>query len=211
MTNIRLYSELLRKRLDPEDTKAENQLGVVVSESQRLSRLITNVLSFAQQDKNKLKLNMTKIHIDKTVDHVLDHFKPLLATKEISFEVESSAPLPILADVDAIGQILGNLLSNVEKYVQEKGHVSIVSSQDSEWTIVLVSDNGPGIPNSQHKKIFDAFHRLSNKLSDGISGTGIGLSISRDLARMHGGDLTIVESTEGASFKLVLPTKGIQK
>ena len=211
LTNIRPYSELLRKRLDPDDAKAENQLGVVVSESQRLSRLITNVLSFAQQDKNKLKLNMKKINIDKTVDHVLDHFKPLLATKEISFEVKNNSPLAISADEDAIGQILGNLLSNVEKYVQEKGHVSIDISQDPQWTTVTVSDNGPGIPKNQHKRIFDAFHRLSNKLSDGISGTGIGLSISQDLAKMHQGDLSIIDSTKGASFKLRLPTKGIQK
>ena len=210
LTNIRLYAELLKKRLDPEDSKANSQLGVVVSESERLSRLITNVLSFAQKDKKTLKLNFQSVQIDEIIEKIIDHFKPLLSNKEITYNFSKNCTKSISVDGDAVGQIIGNLLSNIEKYVQDKGYFTITTSQDEQWTNIIVSDNGPGIPKSQHNKIFDAFHRLSNKLSDGVSGTGIGLAISRDLARMHHGDLTIENSTKGASFKLKLPTKGIE-
>ena len=70
---------------------------------------------------------------------------------------------------------------------------------------MTVSDNGPGIPSKQREKIFESFHRVSNDLSDGVSGTGIGLTISRDLARLHGGDLILLDTEVGASFQLSLP------
>ena len=205
LTNIRMYAELLERNLNAENHKSQKQLNVIVSESQRLSRLISNVLSFAQKDKNKLKLNIRKVDINSVVNTVVDSYSPVLARKNISIEANINDLPQIDADPDAIEQILGNLLSNVEKYVQDGGEVKINTECADKYVSVKVIDNGPGIPARQRGQIFVAFHRVSNELSDGVSGTGIGLTISKELAKMHGGDLTILDSDRGACFKLTLP------
>ena len=84
--------------------------------------------------------------------------------------------------------------------------MEVASRQSGSTTSIVISDRGPGIPKGQEEKIFDPFHRLSNKLSDGVTGTGIGLTIARDLARRHGGDLRAVASDTGARFELWIHT-----
>jgi signal transduction histidine kinase len=127
--------------------------------------------------------------------------------QKITTNINQNATKTIKADKDALEQIIGNLLSNIEKYVPNNGMVDIETSQSEKWTTITISDNGPGIATNQRQRIFDAFHRISNKLSDGISGTGIGLSISRELALMHGGDLLLLDSDTGAKFQLKLPSE----
>ena len=95
---------------------------------------------------------------------------------------------------------------NVEKYAAGGGTMEVTTQQDGDRTTVIVADQGPGIPRGQEEKIFEPFHRLSNKVSDGVAGTGIGLSIARDLARKHGGDLKVVASNAGARFELEIQT-----
>ena len=207
LTNIRMYAELLQNRLSPEDAKSSKQLNVIVSESQRLSRLINNVLSFAQQEKNKITISKRDVSIDLILENVIEHFQPLLERKKITTSINRNANKKIKADKDALEQVIGNLLSNIEKYVPNNSKVEIETTQTDQWTTITISDNGPGIPANQQQRIFDAFHRISNKLSDGISGTGIGLSISRELVVMHGGDLLLLNSETGAKFQLKLPSE----
>jgi signal transduction histidine kinase len=207
LTNIRMYAELLQNRLSPEDAKSSKQLNIIVSESQRLSRLINNVLSFAQQEKNKITISKRDVSIDSILENVIEHFQPLLERKKITTSINRNANKKIKADKDALEQVIGNLLSNIEKYVPNNSKVEIETTQTDQWTTITISDNGPGIPANQQQRIFDAFHRISNKLSDGISGTGIGLSISRELALMHGGDLLLLNSETGAKFQLKLPSE----
>jgi signal transduction histidine kinase len=205
LTNIRLYAELLEQDLDAEDPSARH-LGVIVSESQRLSRLINNILTFSKQQRDAIELRKSKVEIDSVLDGVIEQFRPSLAAKGISAETNKAAPAPIVADPDAVGQILGNLLSNVEKYASG-GRVLVESAQDSAWTYVRVRDEGPGVPAGQREKIFQPYYRLSGKLSDGVTGTGIGLTIARDLARLHGGELAMLPSDRGATFELKLPRR----
>lgn len=212
LTNIRMYAELLDRNLSEENLKAQKQLGVIVSESQRLSRLISNVLSFAQKDKKTLKLNLRQVDIEQLLKNIVNYYTPVLERKQIEISLDISEPASLKADSDALEQILGNLFSNVEKYVPSKGKVSVKCEKSGEKILITVADNGPGIPIKQRDKVFESFHRVSNALSDGVSGTGIGLTISRDLARLHGGDLTLLSSQEGAVFQLSLPinrTEGV--
>lgn len=206
LTNIRMYAELLEQSLPENDSKATRQLGVIVSESQRLSRLIGNVLTFARKQNDKLGLHSTAGNIDQCIQFVLDHFRATLESKGVKTVFTRGADATVEFDRDALEQILGNLLSNVEKYAAGGGLVEVTSRQSGHTTSILISDRGPGIPKGQEEKIFDPFHRLSNKLSDGVTGTGIGLTIARDLARKHGGDLKAVASNTGARFELQLHT-----
>ena len=108
-------------------------------------------------------------------------------------------------DVDALEQILGNLFNNVEKYASSGKRLEITSAQANACTEIVIRDDGPGIPARFGKRIFRPFQRLSNHIADS-PGTGIGLTIARQLAQLHGGDLRLVPSDSGASFEIRLYT-----
>ena len=204
LTNIRMYAEMLEDQVPQEEAKPRSYLKVITDECQRLSRLIGNVLTFAKSQRQELQLHKTPGIPDEIIRNTLDHFRPALESREFQIELNLDAALSQDVDRDLLGQILGNLIGNVEKYDSQGKYLGITSRQGNGTLEIIVQDQGPGIPASQQDDIFQPFQRLSNQLSDGVSGTGIGLSISRDLARLHGGDLTLEPSATGAKFQLTL-------
>ena len=210
LTNVRMYGELLQEHLADEHGKAAHYAQVVCSESQRLSRLIGNILTFARKQRQTLTLRPASGCVDDTIRDCLEHFRPALEAKGIEVTFSPDAPARVEFDADALEQILGNLVNNVEKYAADGGVMEVASSQDRDRTVVSVTDRGPGIPAGQRDSVFEPFHRLSDKLTEGVSGTGIGLSIARDLARLHGGDVRLMPSDAGASFEVTLraPVEG---
>ncbi|MDQ3622723.1 MAG: ATP-binding protein, partial [Verrucomicrobiota bacterium] len=110
-------------------------------------------------------------------------------------------------DADALAQILANLLSNVEKYAPG-GTVEIASSVASGTLTIVVSDEGPGIPEREAERIFRPFERLDSRINEGATGTGLGLAIARDLATGMGGSLRLLPSARGATFELRVPAPG---
>jgi signal transduction histidine kinase len=208
LTNVRLYAELLEETLDDSDREAKRRLGVIISESQRLGRLINNILTFSKHRQNKLQIHEAPVVIDEVVEGVLEQFGPLLEAKGIEKRMKLAAPTPMLGDKDALGQILANLFSNVEKYAAGGRILEVESREDKACATVTVRDRGPGIPAVHRGRIFEPFYRVSDRLADGVTGTGIGLTIARELARLHGGDLALVGSNQGAAFELMLPKKG---
>lgn len=208
LTNIRMYAELMQGQLDVlEDGSLEQNenLGVIVTESQRLSRMINNVLTFAKGQRGQLKPNVRTEIPDEVVEATLDHFRPAMEAKKIQVSFDGGARKAVAFDPDYLEQILGNLMSNVEKYVPEGGSAKIVSEQHRDRFAVVVTDDGPGIPVAQRDTVFEPFTRLSNRLTDGITGTGIGLTISRELARNHGGELVMEQGEKGATFRVTVP------
>lgn len=207
LTSIRMYAELLEQSYSDEDTSTEQRyLRVIVSESQRLSRLINNVLSFAGWQKGRLKLRPRPACLDDIVQNAAQTFTPLLSAKQITLTLELNVAKTFRLDADVIEQIVHNLLGNVEKYVPAGGHVSIRTEQQAKMLIISVQDNGKGIPKREQQRIFQPFYRMSSALTEGVSGAGLGLSISRQLARLHGGDLVLKHSTQGACFQIrILP------
>jgi signal transduction histidine kinase len=206
LTNIRLYAELLENDVAESDDRTLNHLRVIVSESQRLSRLIGNVLTFARKQRRKLVLRTAPGIIEDHVGMVLENFQEALISCGVEVEYVSDAPEEVLFDADVIEQILTNLFSNVEKYASAGCAMRVATSQEGDTTTIIVQDHGPGIAAKDRETIFEPFRRLSNKLSDGASGTGMGLSIARDLAQLHGGDLILVPNNSGACFRLTLKT-----
>lgn len=206
LTNIRMYAELLEQRLGADDPEGAQQVGVIVSESQRLSRLIGNVLTIAGKQHDTLTMHRTAGVVDDCVQFVLDQFTAPWTGKRIQTTFTRGAGTTVEFDRDALVQILGNLFSNVEKYAAGGQRMEITTRQDEGVTTIVVADRGPGIPKGQEERIFEPFHRLNDRVSEGVTGTGIGLTIARDLARQHGGDLQAVPSSTGARFELRLPT-----
>ena len=210
LTNIRMYAELLESEIPDEGGKPGRYLGIIVGESQRLSRLIGNILTFSRKQRSQLAFRPKPECVDEVVSAVLHHFEPSLTAKGIRIETELNARQMVELDRDALEQILGNLFGNVEKYAATGGLLRVASRQEGDRTALQVSDEGPGIPWKERERLFAPFYRISNKLTDGVTGTGIGLSIARDLARLHGGDVTLVPSSSGACFRIVLHTPPTQ-
>lgn len=205
LTNIRMYAELLEARLANEDGKTRGQLAVIIAESHRLSRLIGNVLSFGRHQRGQLKLRLRRGDIDATVACAVERFRPALEQNGIRVESDLNAAVELEYDADAVEQILGNLLNNVEKYAASGGKVSLSSRVRDGHVEIAVHDDGPGIPATEAERVFEPFARLDNRLTEGVSGAGIGLALSRDLARLHGGDLRLAAAEHGARLELILP------
>jgi len=207
LTNIRMFAELMQDTIADDQAKAVSYLGVIIDESCRLTRLIANVLTFGKSQKDKLNLRFSPAVVDNVINLVLANFKASFEKRHITADFAAAAPDLVEADPDAIAQILGNLLSNVEKYAALGRYVKITSRRLGSVTTITVTDKGPGIPSNMREKIFRPFNRISNKLTDGVSGTGIGLNIARQLARLHGGDIVLLPADSGAVFEITLKTQ----
>lgn len=210
LTNIRMYAEILRKDLeDPQhidEQQARKRIDIVEAESQRLSRLISNVLTFSGSQRNRMRLRRQPGVVDECIELILARFGPQLEKLQLRIETDLNAKDLVLFDPDALDQIVGNLISNVEKYAKTGKFIRVETRHlDDGYTDVVVADDGPGIDSRHAAHVFEPFYRVSNDLQD-VSGTGIGLSISRDLARLHGGDLTLEASDSGCRFRVHLQT-----
>lgn len=206
LTNIRMYAELLEDQLAETEEKPRRYLGVIIAESQRLSRLIANVLNFARDQKEKLKVQPAPGCCDEVVQRCLEAFAPALSAKGVDIRLDARAPERVQVDAEALEQILNNLFSNVEKYGAAGGILQVATRFSANNTVITVRDFGPGIPEREQERVFQPFYRVSSKLSDGVAGTGIGLGIARKLARLHGGDLVLRPCEQGACFEVRLAT-----
>ncbi len=210
LTNIRLYAELLGENQREDDSAEAGQfrryLEVITSESHRLSRLIANVLNFARSKKDRMVLRLEAGHVDEIIKAALNMFAPSLKAKGVRIHFQAGAGDRVEVDPDALEQILNNIFSNTEKYGTSGNRLDIQSGRKADRTFITVRDYGPGISKRDADRIFHPFYRTRSHITDGVTGTGIGLSIARDLARLHGGDLTLVPTDQGACFKIELHT-----
>lgn len=208
LTNVRMYAEMLEQSLpdDPESARSQRYVGVISNESQRLSRLIENVLSYSRLGRGSHTINPMRGTVADCVETVIESFAPMLSQRGIQVAYTAVDRTPVQIDCGALEQILNNLLSNCEKYAANSGEILIRSWTDAGMSYLRVTDNGPGIPKADWQKVFTPFYRCSNQLTDGVTGTGIGLGLAREIARSHGGDLVIEPSDQGACFLISLRT-----
>lgn len=179
----------------------------VKTNQQHLTLLITEILNFARVGSGKLTYAVSDINARVAMQHAVDLIEPLFAQKGIVFDgISGDASITARADPERVTQILINLLSNALKFTRAGGHIAADCASAGDTISIRVSDTGIGIAADKHESIFEPFIQLKESLADRESGVGLGLAISRDLARAMHGDLT-VESSEGkgARFTLSLP------
>ncbi|HRA86853.1 MAG TPA: HAMP domain-containing sensor histidine kinase [Planctomycetaceae bacterium] len=207
LTNIRMYAELLGRDLDEADqeyaARPRARLDVITSEAQRLSRLIGNVLTFARQKRKTLEPRPRDTNVSDLVHQIVDRFGPSLSEHGIVATVEASTGQTLSVDPDFVEQILGNLINNVEKYAASGKQLIVRCGVTASRATINVIDAGPGIPVEHRASVFLPFTRLSNDVR-ASTGTGIGLSIARDLARLHRGDVTLMDAPQGCWFRVEL-------
>jgi signal transduction histidine kinase len=182
-----------------------------VQRAQRhLLGLITDVLDFARIEAGRVELQPQPIAVAALVADLEGFVKPQLAERALEFHCHSpAADVTVRADPDKARQILLNLLSNSVKFTPVGGRIDVRCERRDRRVVVYVSDTGVGIPADRVEAIFEPFIQAHRALTDPTHGVGLGLAISRELARAMGGDLT-VESRPGAgsTFALALPVEG---
>jgi len=205
LTNVLLNLALADDALDVQPARARSRLKLVTEEMQRLARLVGNVLTFSRSERGALALTPGPCVPDAVLADVVAQFEPTLTRRSIRIEWQRGAGDGVNLAADALAQIAGNLICNVEKYAAAGEWLGLRSALDGDTLIVSISDRGPGIPARDRVRIFEPFERVDSRVNEGSSGTGLGLAIARELAARLGGTLTLLPTETGSCFELCVP------
>ncbi|MDP3841150.1 MAG: sensor histidine kinase [Oxalobacteraceae bacterium] len=208
LTSIRAFSEILRDNPDLAAARRSEYLDIVIKESERLTRLINDVLDLAKIGSGSAEWNAVPLDLRQVIGDSLSTISQLLQEKGIVLTLElPSQQAPIVADHDRLMQVMLNLLSNAVKFCdQTQGRIRVsLAALGDQWQ-VTVSDNGPGVREQDQELIFDRFRQGGDTLTGKPQGTGLGLPISREIIHHFGGRLWVQSRPgEGANFAFTLP------
>jgi signal transduction histidine kinase len=207
LTNIRLFVEEALEQCEHDTVATSKSLNVINDEAQRLERTVGEVLSVSQIEAGSFGLRRDDIHLDALLEQVKTDHEAQARDKKISLEFDLPPKLPILqADRDKISLALHNLVGNALKYTPDGGRVTVTASVEKGRVSIAVSDSGIGIGPEDVEKVFEKFYRCQNAVASHVKGSGLGLPITREVARLHGGDVTVEsEPGSGSTFTLTLP------
>lgn len=199
LTNITLYAELLQEEMAQQGGD-QQAVDVIISESQRLSRLIQNILSFTRPS----KVHLQSVDVSELITQIAQTFQPLFAAKGVELVQTIGDSVIMQTDRDRVSQIVCNFLSNAEKYAAGGKRVDLNVIQQADGVDIEVRDYGLGITPSEQQLIFQPFYRINSAITEGVSGTGIGLTISRQLADSLGAKVLVHSTKPGVCFTLRL-------
>jgi signal transduction histidine kinase len=210
LTSIRSLSESLLAAGDIPRARQEQLLAIIVQESQRLSRMIGQLLDLSRIEAGKMDWRMEELDLGEVVGQAVQTHRALFDAKGIPVAVEGpDRPVRVLADRDKIIQVLTNLLSNAAKFTAQGGEVRVRTFPAGGLAVVEVEDSGVGIPLDQVHAIFDRFRQVGATLTGKPEGAGLGLPISREIVQHHGGTLTVRSTPgRGSCFRMTLPAAG---
>lgn len=212
LTAIRALAEMLSLGIVPTRTKEEEYFGHIRAESERLSRLIANVLDLARIERRERTYELTAGEVGEVVRSLGDTWRPHLAAQGFHFEVEVAPDLPRARfDRDALEQAISNLLDNAAKYTAQCAEKRIVlraypASEEPSAIVIEVEDSGIGISDEDKGRLFRRFARGSAPLARGTGGAGLGLAIAKEHLDAHGGRLEVSSAPgRGSRFRAILP------
>jgi PAS domain S-box-containing protein len=207
LTSIRGYLELIREGKGGAITeKQEHFLEVMNRNSERLLRLVSDLLFVAQAESGKVALELESLDLAEVAKESIDATRPLAAKRTIALNFAAADELPLSADRARLVQLLDNLLSNALKFTPEGGRVDVTLSAQNGHAVLEVADSGIGIPRAEQDRLFERFYRASTATAQAVPGTGLGLAIAKAIVDAHGGNIE-VESDEGSGslFRVELP------
>ena len=211
LTSIKSYSEALADGAWQDPNIAPQFLEVIQSESNRMIRMISNLLDLSKMDGGQLQTNKEYIDFKRIVNHILDRFEFTLASGNASKKYTIHRELTrrdiyVEIDQDRMTQVIDNLMNNAIKYSPDGGTVTVRLVDTQNSVIMSVTDQGLGIPQKDLPHLFERFYRVDKARSREQGGTGLGLAISKEVIEMHGGRIW-VDSLEGkgSTFSFELP------
>lgn len=215
LTSIReIISIIAEGTVGPVNEKQIKCLNTAISDSDRLVRIVNDLLDLSKIESGKIQLKRAPVIISQIVNQVMESFEHLAKNNKI--ELKSNIPdglPPILADPDKIIQIFTNLIGNSMKFTPPGGNVTVTCSQypitqvtDKKYMEISVSDSGTGIADEDQKKLFKKFSQIETGFNHKSGGTGLGLVISKEIVERHGGKIWIKsELYKGSTFSFTIP------
>jgi hypothetical protein len=208
LTSIRAFAEILADNPDTPADKRQKFIGVILKETERLTRLINQILDLAKIESGRAEWHTEALDLGELVREAETATDALFREKGVRLATEVAERLPkVDADRDRLMQVMLNLLSNAVKFCgRETGLVRVRVTAEAGRVRVDVADNGVGVAPEHHERIFERFRQVGDTLTDRPQGTGLGLPISRQIVRHLGGELWIEsEAGRGATFSFALP------
>lgn len=212
LTSVKSYTETLLDGALQDRVTAEQFLNVINDETDRMTRLVKDLLTLSQHD-GGIVLNLEDTSISDLVSSCVNRMKREAEAKKQSLKLKIKHSIPIIkADRHRIDQLVVNIIGNAIKYTPEKGIIQVHVYSERDKVIINVEDNGIGIPDTDINRIFERFYRVDKARSRQMGGTGLGLAIAKEIAVMHGGDITVKSKLgKGTSVFIELPVHYAQK
>jgi len=207
LTGIRASTELLLDDLDMPEEIREQFLNNMLQDSERLSRLIHNILDFEKLANNERELNIQRYDISKTISKTINTLETAAAKRQISLVQKNVYPIDLQYDEDRMIQVFTNLISNAVKFCEpEEGIVTVDYQLGNNDLLISVTDNGKGVAKEDQDLIFDKFYQSKDQNTIKPEGTGLGLSICKQIIERHQGKIWLDKTYHrGARFKIKIP------
>ncbi len=206
MTRLRGIAEMALQSLTDKDRQSEEALATCVEESDRILKLLNSLMDISEAESGTLQLHLEPVNVADIVQEVVTLYDYVAEDKNVSISIHCPSDLTVVADRSRLRQVLANLLDNAIKYNAPGGVVSINVHREKSEMVLVVEDNGIGIPAEELSRIWDRLHRGDESRSQ--PGLGIGLSLVRAVVHAHGGDVGVRSSPgRGSVFTVSVPEK----
>ena len=207
LTSIKGFVETLMDGAMEDPKTAAHFLEIINDETDRLNRLISDLLSLSKVEAKQGQIRKAALNLDKLIINTVSILSPQASEKNQILNVDIKIPLPIIsADEDMIGQLLINLVDNAIKYTADGGQIDIRAERWNDSVKIAVSDTGIGIPRDSIPRLFERFYRIDKARSREMGGTGLGLAIVKHILEVHSGRIEVDSIVgQGSTFTVYLP------
>ncbi len=204
---IKGYAETIQLAIDDDPDAAKHFLNQINDQCKRLESLIADMMTLARAQAGQRHLRPATLTLQSVIDESLASYTPVAAARQIRLTyVPPTQPVTVYADREATLTIANNLIGNALRYTPEGGAVSVEVRQEGTWGVLKVQDNGIGIPETEHKRIFERFYRVDRTRRTAGGGTGLGLAIVDSLTRAQAGQIRLKSRVGiGSTFEILLP------
>jgi len=206
ITSIKGFTETLLDGAMQDEEICRNFLQIISDESERLSRLITDILDLSKIEQKRIAIHKTEVDLQELIEDIALLVQDKVQRKKLTLELPENLHLAVQSDKDCLQQIILNLVANAIAYTPEHGKISVEVNQEGKHVKIAIADTGIGIPEKDLSRIFERFYRVDKARSRDSGGTGLGLAIVKHLVEnLHGQIAVKSKEGEGSVFTVTLP------
>ena len=212
LTSVKSYTESLIDGAWEDKEIAPEFLKVISTETDRMIRMITDLLNLSRMDQGKQELNLEFVSINELVAHIIDRFEMVLKSEQYrnkKYKIErdfTQRTLWVEIDQDKFIQVIDNIMNNAIKYSPDGGKITCKLMETHNSVVISITDEGLGIPRKDIGHVFDRFYRVDKARARSMGGTGLGLAISKEVVQLHGGKIWVTSvENKGSTFFISLP------
>jgi len=204
LSQILLFAETLNLGRVRTEQERRTATGVIVQEGRRLMHLVENILHFSRAERQMTRLGPGPLDLSRAVSEIVEDWLPLAGAVDVRIDTSFAPDVHALADRSALRQMVLNLLDNALKYGPVNQTVTVGTSSAKSRVRFWVDDQGEGIPPRERERVWSSFYRLDHHANSSVAGSGIGLYVVRELARLHGGDAWVEDAPGGRGARIIV-------